>query len=192
MQACISAPPLEWFREQSFPACPPFRFVRGPISVSECFEELRWLSNKERPYKMRFAHNVPHNASRSSDGFSRCMSDLSHEVLDRVLHVRSVRCQMAQHTNETAQPQSQRFINRFICATSFDVCHRKRWLTFRSSTVKFISCLACAESADHMKLRLCPFQRIVRLRKKPSFSLPNLQKLPDVWFRSDCAASHRS
>ena len=140
---------------------------------------------------MRFAHNVPHNASGSSHGFSRSMSDLSHEVLVWVLYARSVRCQIAKHTNETAQPQSQRFVNRFICATSCDVCYRKRWHTFRSSTVKFISCLACAESADHMKQRLCPFQRIVRLRKKPSLSLPSLQLLPD-WFRSDCAASHRS
>ena len=75
-------------------------------SVSECFEELWWLSNNQRPYPMRFAHNVPHNASRSSHGFLRCISNLSHEVLVRVVYARSVRCQILQHTNETAQPTS--------------------------------------------------------------------------------------
>ena len=41
-------------------------------------------------------------------------SDFSHEVLDRIVQVRSVCCQVTQHTNETAQIRFLYFVNWLV------------------------------------------------------------------------------
>ena len=138
--AYISASPLQrpGFEDQASQfdhdasAALAFRLLRSPIAVSEYVEELWRLLNRKRPCQMQFAH--PRNASRSSSSSMSCMSHLSREVFHWVMYVRQ--------SNETAQPRSLRFINKFICITWLGLFHLKRCHTLRSSTVKFTQLLA--------------------------------------------------
>ena len=114
-----------------------FRLLRSLIAVSGYVKELWRLLNGTRPCKMRCVYSEPRNAWRWSQSTMRSANHVSNEILNRVQYVRSVRRQIAQYTNETAHSGSVRFINKFICITSFGMVHHKRRHTFRSNTPKF-------------------------------------------------------
>ena len=120
-----------------------FRRLGCPIAVSECIKVLQLCSNCKRPCKTRHVHEVPHNTSCSRHCSTRCMSDLTHEVHDKVLQVGSVRCHVTQHTNETAQPRFLYPVDWFVAVTLSGFFHSKACHTFRSCTVPITHVNAC-------------------------------------------------
>ena len=69
------------------------------------------------------------------------------------MHVRSVRRQVSQHSNKIAQPIFLLIVERFVTVTWSGIFHSMGLLHFSFPHVQFA-------------------QRIVRLRKRPSLSLP--------------------
>ena len=126
--------------------------------------------------KTRFVYEVPHSTSCSSQCSTRCASASSHEVLNRILQVRYVHCQVTQHTNETALPRLLYIVDWFVTVTLSRLFQSRACHTFRSCTVRS----AGARSAAHVKQRLWSTQRIRDRRQQAS------------WSRSGYAASLRT
>ena len=83
-----------------------------------------------------------------------CKGTAHHVALEPVIHMLyggSVRCQIYQHTNETALL----IVDWFVTVTLSRIFHSKASM----------ACSASAGLADHVKQRLCSIQRIVYLRK---------------------------
>ena len=105
-------------RQQSFPARQRRKNcsrVPSPAKPGRCRRKFRGTvapSHRETSMQDTVCVRIPRSASRSSHSTMSCMSDLSHEILDKILYVTSVRCQIAQHTNEAAQSRPLRFIKK--------------------------------------------------------------------------------
>ena len=65
----------------------------------------------------------------SSQCSTCCTCDSSHEVLDRVLHVKSVRHWISQHPNKSAQPRFLLIVDWFVTTTLSGIFHSRACFT---------------------------------------------------------------
>ena len=85
-------------------------------------------------FEMRLVYKVPDHPSCSNQNSTCCTGDFSHEVLDRVVIVRSVRRQISEHT-KTAQPSVLLIIEWLVTITLSGIFHSRACYAFRSRKV---------------------------------------------------------
>ena len=144
-----------------------FRLLRRPIAVSEKRQGTVTASQQETC--------VPHAVGVREYVRARARATCVASATSRMTFL-SVRYQIAQHTDEAAQPGILRFISKCICITPFGTLHRRSRHTICPSAVQFthLDCLrALCWISRPQKQRLSPFRRIVRLVPLPGPMIAN-------------------